>query len=226
MTPSIVDAHITTCQSVHLDLTLTLMNELLEGVLAICTRLSPQNRATGVVHVSPLAGHRLPIELHVTLSRRQYRYCTRAMLRYFLLLILYIYAQFCICIAIQIFYKIPAGNKLQTCAGTESRRRKRNVKALYSMKDCFTGLTPDEVRFLTPDEVRFLQITCYEKPLHSECGHVAIVTETEDTYITIESTNYLTLSLTIVPPGLPPSLPLSPPPLPSSLSLPGETATL
>jgi len=142
MTPSIVDAHITTCQSVHLDLTLTLMNELLEGVLAICTRLSPQNRATGVVHVSPLAGHRLPIELHVTLSRRQYRYCTRAMLRYFLLLILYIYAQFCICIAIQIFYKIPAGNKLQTFAGTENRRRKRNVKALYSMKDCFTGLTP------------------------------------------------------------------------------------
>ena len=66
MTPSIVDAHIITCQSVHLDLTLTLINELLEGVLAICTRLSPQNRATGIVHVSPLAGHRLPVGLHVT----------------------------------------------------------------------------------------------------------------------------------------------------------------
>ena len=99
MISSIVYAHITTCQSV------TLMNELVEGMLAICTGLSPYNRSSGVVHTSPLAGHRLPIGLHVTLSHRQYRYSTRAMLRYFLLLILCIYAQFCICIGIQIFIK-------------------------------------------------------------------------------------------------------------------------
>ena len=106
MTSSIVDAHIATCQSVHWDLTLTLMNELHGRRRAgHCTGLSPYNRSSGVVHTSPLAGCRLPVGLHVTLSRTQYRYSTRAMLRYFLLSILCIYAQICICIAVQIFIK-------------------------------------------------------------------------------------------------------------------------
>ena len=68
-------------KSVHWDLTLTLMNELVEGMLAVSTGLSPHNRSSRVVHTSPLAGHRLPIGLHVPLSPRQYRYSIRAMTR-------------------------------------------------------------------------------------------------------------------------------------------------
>jgi len=68
MTPPIVHVHITTCQFVHWELALTLMNELVEGMLAVSTGLSPHNRSSGVVHTSPLAGHRLPVGLHVPLS--------------------------------------------------------------------------------------------------------------------------------------------------------------
>ena len=43
------------------------MNELIEGVLAVGARLSPNNGAGGVLNSPPVSGHILAIGFHVTL---------------------------------------------------------------------------------------------------------------------------------------------------------------
>ena len=49
---------------------LTLMNQLVKGMLAISTRLPPHNRSSRVVHTSTLARYWFPIGFHITLSNR------------------------------------------------------------------------------------------------------------------------------------------------------------
>ena len=51
---------------------LTLVDELVEGVLAIGARLPPHDGACGVFNTGTLSRHRLPIGLHVSLSRQVY----------------------------------------------------------------------------------------------------------------------------------------------------------
>ena len=124
MTSSIVDAHIATCQSVHWDLTLTLMNELVEGVLAICTGLSPYNRSSGVVHASPLAGQTSrwtpchPEPQTVQIQHKSHVEIFPTFNFVYLCTILYLHCNSNI-------YKIPAGNKLQTVQVLKQKKKEK-----------------------------------------------------------------------------------------------------